>query len=141
MTKKRARAGQAGDHRPPPIDPTLPEKARVNARAAHLQQAVTGMTFPVAMDTRFGPVSFGSITVQTDVQGQDYAEIYLNGQNENDDPHFRVWNPPLLVPDPLGDIGIPNEDGTITTYREDPVMALAEALALRGGRMKAGGSV
>src|SRR5215211_6603584 len=137
MAKKQPRAGQ--DHRPPPIDPTLPDKAKVNARSAHLQQAVDAMTFPLSMETRFGPVSFGSITTQTDAQGQDYVEVYLNGQNENDDPHFRVWNPPLLVPDPEGDIGIEEANGTVTLYREDPVMALAEALALRGGRMKGGG--
>lgn len=136
-----AKKSRAGAHQPPPIDPTLPAHARVNARAARLQQAVNALTFPLAIDTRFGPVSFGTIEFQTDVQGQDYAEVYLNGQNENNDPHFRVWNPPLLVPDPLGDIGVEEANGTITTYREDPVMALAEALALRGGRMKAGGPV
>ncbi len=44
------------------------------------------------------------------------------------DPNFVVVNPPTLVPDPLGDIPI---NGVM--YREDPLRALAQAIADNGG--------
>lgn len=124
---KKTRAGQAD----PPIQPGLSPQALLRARAGLVKAAAQGVTFPYAVMSRFGEVQFSSIKQKTDASGNDYIEVYINGQSENDDPHFRVWNPPTLVQDLAGDIVIGNH-----RYRTDPLGALAETLALRGGRSK-----
>lgn len=132
MAKNKTRAGQA---RPAPITSQLPEQALLRARAQRLQAAVSAQRFPLGVNTRFGEVQFASIVTKTDTAGLDYAEVYTAGSTVNNDPHWRIWNPPLLVEDPFGDIVI---DGK--TFREDPIQAIAEAIARHGGRRKTGGT-
>lgn len=56
------------------------------------------------------------------------VEVRLAGVPEGGDPSFVIVNPPTLVPDPLGDKVING-----MTYREDPLRALAQAIADNGG--------
>jgi hypothetical protein len=79
-----------------------------------------------AVATRFGEVQIETLDVATDSEGRDYVEVFLAGDTENSDPHFKIWNPPLLVKDP---------DGTL---REDPIQAIAEVIAGNGGRATKG---
>lgn len=55
----------------------------------------------------------------------------LVGQPGNDDPHFRVVNPPIYVEDPNGDIYLSG-----MRFREDPLAALAQTIAMNGGARK-----
>lgn len=93
--------------------------------------AIQGQVFPMAVDSRYGQVQFGSIARKTDPEGNDYIEVFLRGESESGDPHFRVWNPPLLVEDAQGPIQVGDR-----RYREDPLSALAEVVARHGGRQK-----
>lgn len=58
-----------------------------------------------------------------------YVDVYLAGQPEGGDVHFRVINPPTLVEDRTGSI----ELAGVGRFREDPLLALAEAIAANGG--------
>jgi hypothetical protein len=82
--------------------------------------------------TRFGEVEIQSIRTATDSAGVEFLEVYLAGQPENGDPHWRIYNPPTAVIDPQGDIT--GNGGR--RLREDPILAVAEAIAGRGGRQK-----
>lgn len=61
----------------------------------------------------------------------DTVDVMLEGESAGDDPHFRIVNPPLLVPDPHGDILTANGP-----HRRDPVMAIAHVIASLGGATK-----
>lgn len=65
-----------------------------------------------------------------DSDGLRYLEVWAGGQTEGGDPHFRVVNPPLLVPDPDGDVVVRGEH-----FREDPLAALAEVIGANGGAL------
>ena len=93
--------------------------------------AIEGQVFPLTVDSVQGQVQIGSLTRRTDPEGNDYIEVFLRGESEWGDPHFRIWNPPLLVEDPQGPIAIGDRH-----YREDPLSAVAEAIARHGGRQK-----
>lgn len=79
--------------------------------------------------TSYGEVEIASIVERTDAEGISYVEVYLRGQTESGDPHFRIYNPPLLAEDPAGDIEVSGRK-----YREDPVQAIAEVVGRNGGR-------
>jgi len=114
-----------------PIPPDLPPQALVRMRADRVMAAIEGQEFPLAVNSRYGPVQFGSIVRKTDPEGNDYIEVFLRGESESGDPHFRVWNPPLLIEDPQGPIVAGDRH-----YREDPLSALVEVVARHGGRQK-----
>lgn len=57
-----------------------------------------------------------------------WVDVYLEGQTENGDAHFRVINPPTLVEDRNGSIIVNG-----VRHREDPLLALAEVVAGYGG--------
>ena len=58
----------------------------------------------------------------------EWVDVFLAGDTQAEDPHFRIFNPPALVRDPLGDIEV---DGV--RYRRDPLAALAEVVGQYGG--------
>lgn len=84
-----------------------------------------------AVRTRHGDVAIESMTTKTDTDGAEYLDIHLTGDTQSGEGHWKIYNPPTWVRDPGGPfIG---RDGK-TRFREDPVMAVAEAIASRGGR-------
>lgn len=59
----------------------------------------------------------------------EWVDVTLAGVTEANDPHFRIYNPPLLVPDPvLGDVEVRG-----VRYRMDPLAALADLIGQHGG--------
>lgn len=108
------------------------ENAKLRARAAQVMAAVRAQAAgPISIMTRFGEVQFEAVAQKTDADGRDYIDIRLRGQTESGDPHFRVYYPPLFVPDLLGPV---EQHGQ--RYREDPLTALAEVVARGGGQQK-----
>lgn len=85
---------------------------------------------PYVRRTRHGEVRLDALQV-LEVDGHTVVEVWVGGDTENGDPHFRVVNPPQLVEDPQGPVEVRGR-----RYREDPVAALAEAVAANGGAMK-----
>jgi hypothetical protein len=77
------------------------------------------------------PTPDGEVVIErVEIRG-DTVDVFLAGATEGGDPHFRIVNPPLLVPDPLGDIL--TVDGP---HRRDPVAAIAYVIASLGGATK-----
>jgi hypothetical protein len=74
----------------------------------------------------------GRVTLERVEVSQDgdltTLDVWVGGETENGDPHFRVVNPPLLVEDPSGDVTINGR-----RFRRDPLAALAEAIGQNGG--------
>lgn len=60
--------------------------------------------------------------------GVAYLDVYLGGEPEGGQAHFRVVNPPTLVQDPEGTRVVRG-----VRFRVDPLAALAEAVADNGG--------
>lgn len=79
--------------------------------------------------TPYGEVRIHSVKVDGDI-----VEVFLEGATEGGDPHFRVINPPLLVPDPDGDRL--TVDGP---HRLDPVAALVNVIGSLGGARQTDG--
>lgn len=71
-----------------------------------------------------------------------HIEVWV-GDPVGNDPHYRIFNPPVLVEDPRGSIvkEVSGRSGQLARrrYRVDPVAAVAEALALNGGARRGGG--
>lgn len=112
------------------------DKARLRQKnglviAAVAQARPGGGQFAVA--TPHGNVNFERIATATDAEGVEYLEIYLAGDTESGDPHFRIYNPPTAVDDPNGTII--GRDGQ-RRLRQDPLLAVALAVAGRGGQQK-----
>lgn len=57
-----------------------------------------------------------------------WVEAWAAGAAVGTDPHFRIYNPPTLVPDPAGPV---TRDGR--RFRNDPLAAVAEVVASLGG--------
>jgi hypothetical protein len=72
-----------------------------------------------------GNVHIGSVVLTENGMGVD---VYLEGQTESGETHYRIINPPTLVQDPAGDIEVRG-----VMYREDPLAAIAEAISTHGG--------
>jgi hypothetical protein len=60
-----------------------------------------------------------------------WVEVFAVGEVEGGDPHFRIYNPPMLTRDPLGDI---ERNGVM--FRLDPLAAVADVLASMGGAQR-----
>jgi hypothetical protein len=105
-------------------DITPEDKVKLKAKAKKVADKAKEHTEPFSVRSKFGEVQFQTVTQKTDADDVDYIEVYLKGQTENGDPHFKIWNPPLMVR---------NLDGSLT---EDPLQALAEVVARHGGRRK-----
>lgn len=93
-------------------------------RATTAHTAFAALRLPRPIVTRHGPVVFGAV-------GLDDSGSCLTVRLDSDgDPHYRIFNPPLLAEDPAGPVVV---DGR--RYRLDPVMAVAEVIARhRAGR-------
>lgn len=107
-------------------------RARNGRVVAAYRSQVPGTGGPLTVRTSHGEVSFESITTATDQNGIEYLEVYLRGDTVSGDPHFRIYNPPTLVPDPSGTV----EGRGGRKYRDDPVGAVAEIIGRNGGRQK-----
>lgn len=84
---------------------------------------------PYVRRTRHGEVQLDTLTSHQDAEGNRWVEVMAGGgEVEGGDPHFRIFNPPLLVEDPAGPV---ERNGK--RYREDPLAALAEVIGMNGG--------
>lgn len=107
------------------------DHGRQNGRARAVRQAARGIKkgAPYVVATEQGTVSIERVTHHRDEeQDLEWVEVFLGGQPEGGDPHFRLFNPPTLAEDPAGDI---ERNGR--RYREDPLLAVAQVVALSGG--------
>lgn len=113
-----------------PVEPrTIPEGRRnARERVRAVQQAAGA--FPpegYLRQTRHGVVHIERL--EFGKEGEvEWADVYLAGLVEAGDPHFRIFNPPLLVADPTGDIEVRGQ-----RFRHDPMAALADTVAQYGG--------
>lgn len=85
---------------------------------------------PYARRTRQGEVVLERLSFHEE-DGQAWVEVYAAGDIQGDDAHFRIFNPPALVEDPAGQVELHGK-----RYREDPMAALAEAVARFGGAQR-----
>jgi len=100
------------------------------ARVAAVQAAADvvlegGQVYAVA--TREGEVHIREVTSHADGSAW-WVEIHLHGNTVGGDPHFRIFNPPLLAADPAGPVEINGQ-----CFREDPIAAVAQVVAGLGG--------
>lgn len=103
--------------------PSENAQERVNRVHRALQASGVGPGETLAVTTPDGrEVHIESFSV-TDTS----VEIRLSGA-AGGDPHFVIVNPPTLIPDPLGDVIVNG-----MRFREDPLRALAQAIADNGG--------
>src|SRR5262245_59670765 len=114
-----------------PVSPARQGKDRVNDRAKKVRDAVQAQSFPLARMTRHGQVELSDGGHKVDPDGLEYVEVYTAGATVSGDPHFKIWNPPLLVEDPVGEVELGGR-----RYREDPIGAIAEVIPYHGGRQK-----
>jgi hypothetical protein len=112
-------------------------RAKAQAAAeAFADHPARGMSGGVSVRTRGVDVKIRTVEYhQTDDGG--YVDVWV--ADTAGDPHYRIYNPPVLVEDPQGEIELrdPGEGrgaGRVRRYREDPVAAIAEAIATHGGR-------
>jgi hypothetical protein len=81
----------------------------------------------LAVPTPHGDVHIDRLEVRED-NGVSYVDVWLAGNTESGEANYRIVNPPLLVPDPAGDI--------VTgagRMRRDPAAAVATVIASLGG--------
>lgn len=100
---------------------------------AAVQAAMRGRSW-IDVDTPRGTVRVVAVGDRQDEGGQRYLEIMVD-QPAGGDPHFRIFNPPLLVPDPAGETSMGPR-----RYRRDPLAAVAMVIASHGGTRRGGGS-
>jgi hypothetical protein len=81
-----------------------------------------------ARRTRHGEVHLAAVQEVTTDSGVPAVEVWVAGETEGGDPHFIIVNPPGLAEDPLGPVEVGGR-----RFREDPLAALAEVVALHGG--------
>lgn len=100
--------------------------ARVEAlQAAADTVLVDGATY--AAVTPHGEVHICDVT-SSESDGIGWVDVTVAGETVGGDPHFRIFNPPTLVPDPEGPVEVRGR-----RYREDPMAALACVIASQGG--------
>lgn len=102
------------------------------ARAAAVQAAADaclgdGQVYAVA--TPHGEVRICRVTSHAEGSAT-WVEVFLHGSTVGGDPHFRIFNPPMLAADPAGPVEINGQ-----RFREDPLLAVAQVVAENGGAM------
>lgn len=102
-------------------------RGRVRGAERAARTALEEAGGPVAVRTPQGNVHLARVEAGKDGD-VEWVEVWTAGDTEAGDPHFRIFNPPTLVPDPAGDVLLPSG-----TYREDPLAALAYVVAQYGG--------
>jgi len=119
--------------RPPADAETARRTSRADATADAIQAALTAAGGAVTCQTRRGQdVTIREVRRCTG-DGTTWVEVWLGGDVEGGDPHFRIFNPPQLVEDPHGDVVHAGR-----RFRHDPVAALAEVVASNGGARRKG---
>lgn len=100
-------------------------REKQNGRVRKLRQAARAALKDgevYARRTSRGEIHIQDLIFKEDADtGLEYIEIRMAGETESGDPQFRIFNPPTLVAEPDGG------------FREDPLEALAEVLAMHGG--------
>ncbi|HEU4754008.1 MAG TPA: hypothetical protein VFU47_12940 [Armatimonadota bacterium] len=89
------------------------------------------LTEPQAVQTPAGIVRLERVTAYPD-EPAPYLEVEVSGETVAGDPRYRIVNPPVLVPDPDGDVEVGGQ-----RYRHDPLMAVAYVVAVHGGAERA----
>jgi hypothetical protein len=117
----------------PPTEDMTPEE-QAQARVECVQEAADlaladGQIYTATVLE--GVVSIQQVTSHTDGLGAWWVDVWLFGAILDGEPGWRIYNPPLLVPDPEGDT---NVNGTM--YRLDPMLALAQTVGANGGATK-----
>jgi hypothetical protein len=137
----KARAGREG-HPAIDVEKTMREETRRRnvrrVRAAASVDAWEAAGRPRMVRTRRGAVSIASMRVIED-RGEPFVEVWLGGTVDGE-CHFRVFNPPVMVEDPAGDVVVA-ASGSRPEVRllEDPLRAVAEAVAEATAGSKRGG--
>jgi hypothetical protein len=86
----------------------------------------------VAVGTRKGTIEVNRMEL-VEYSGVPALEVYLS--NAAGDPHYRIFNPPVLIEDPQGDIELPvrqkegEEPKGKKKFRRDPLAAVLEVIA------------
>ncbi len=81
----------------------------------------------IRVSTAMGDVVIRTATVEVDAVGVSWVDVRVDHPSGGD-PHYRIFNPPLLVEDPAGDVLVAGR-----RFRRDPVAAIAETIARHGG--------
>lgn len=85
----------------------------------------------MSYQTPGGVVTITDMVYREDPSGVACIEVNT-ADGQGAPPHFRIFNPPILAPDPAGDIEIGGR-----RYREDPVRAVALSIGLHRSNRKA----
>jgi hypothetical protein len=105
----------------PPDD--ISEARADRARAVVDAYAAAGCL--AVVQTRHGVVRIAAVTLESE-DGYPYVGVRLH-PDPGRECDYRIFNPPLLVTDPDGDIITPGG-----RYRRDPVLAVAEVIGSLG---------
>lgn len=108
---------------------TVPEgRRRAKERVRAVQRAAGAIPAEgYQRQTRNGLVHIERVEFGKDGE-VEWVDVHLAGVVSGGDPHFRLINPPALVPDPAGPIEVNG-----TRFRRDPMAALAEIVGQYGG--------
>mgnify|MGYP001083386149 CR=1 FL=1 len=87
--------------------------------------------------TKRGEATIGGVEYHQDDEKLDSVEVWV-GKRQGP-PTYRLINPPMLVPDPVGEIVLTERDtlrqkNVIRRFRVDPLQAIAEFLAAQNGK-------
>ncbi len=127
------------DGSPTPAE-ALQALARAKAREVTSQwQSHQGknMDGVASFRTKSGEATIGGVEYHQDDEKLDSVEIWVG--KKQGPPTYRLINPPMLVPDPVGDVVLTERDGlrqknVIRRFRVDPLQAIAEFLAAQNGK-------
>ncbi|WP_149264299.1 hypothetical protein [Actinomadura sp. K4S16] len=102
------------------------EKARIAADAwsthpGRNEYGHLSITLPGGRD-----ITIGHVEAVQPSDGIAYIDVWTGPPAGP--PQYRIVNPPLLVPDPHGDITITEARGRTRRYRSDPMAAIADAI-------------
>lgn len=90
-----------------------------------------------SFQTRSGQAQIGAIRHRQEPDGLDSVEVWT-GPETDGPPAFRLINPPVLVPDAAGSEILTDYDpmrkvNVVRRFRVDPLQAIAEVIASKGG--------
>ena len=103
-------------------------------KAAEHRKAIEALSLPRLVELS----AKRAVTIETlrAVPEDDYLEIVISWTKDGVPRPFsnpwRIVNPPLLVPDPAGDVEIPSQDidgnPQVERFREDPLAVLVDLM-------------
>ncbi len=99
-------------------------------RAAAVAEAVgvLGDGEVLAIPTPYGEVHIDRLELR-ESDGASYVDVWLAGATASGEANYRIVNPPLLVPDPNGEI----VGGNGERFRRAPAAAVATVIGSLGG--------